>query len=281
MTVTLMGAGGKMGCRITRQLRDHPDYSMRYVEQAETGRERLRALGVEPMPEGEALEATEVVIMAVPDSLMGSICEAIVPDLPAGAMVLLLDPAAAYAEVLPERSDIAYAITHPCHPPLFNDETDPEAREDFFGGQGLASQNVVCALHQGEAADYSRCEKLARAMYDPVMDIHRVTTEQMAILEPALVETLSATFIYAIYQGFERAVAMGVPEAAAWDFLMGHLRIEVAIIFGLTDFPFSDAAEQAVEEAMAELFVEDWEDRVFDRENIKASTESIARPDVS
>ena len=40
---------------------------------------------------------------------------------------------------------------------------------------------------QGPEEDYARGEAIARAMYAPVMRSHRVTVEQMAILEPALV----------------------------------------------------------------------------------------------
>ena len=40
----------------------------------------------------------------------------------------------AYVINLPERADLTYFVTHPCHPPLFNDETDPAAKRDFFGG---------------------------------------------------------------------------------------------------------------------------------------------------
>ncbi len=51
-----------------------------------------------------------------------------------GATILLLDPAAAMAKEVALRPDAAFVVTHPCHPPLFNDETSPEARADFFGG---------------------------------------------------------------------------------------------------------------------------------------------------
>lgn len=278
VTLTVMGAGGKMGLRITDQLRDRAEYDLRYVEPGESGRARLSDRGIEPTDPSEAVPGADVVVMAVPDALMGSICEDIVSLLDEGAMVVLLDPAAAYAGVLPERTDISYFITHPCHPPLFHDESTPQARQDLFGGQGLAKQNIVCALHQGPDEAYARGEQVARDIYAPVMTAHRVTTEQLAILEPALVETLTATLIYAMREGMERAVDLGVPEAAARDFLYGHIRIEAGIIFGETDFPLSDAAEAAVEDAMDEIFVDDWADRVFDIENIQESADEIATP---
>jgi hypothetical protein len=150
---------------------------------------------------------------------------------------------------------------------------DPDT--DWFGGQGRDAQDVVCALHQGPEADYAKGEAVARDIYGPVRDVHRVTTEQMALLEPALVETLLATCLYTIRDGYERVVGMGVPEAAAREFLFGHLRIEFGIVFGYTDFPFSDGALQAVEEARSEIFRSEWEDRVFDTENVRESAGRI------
>lgn len=275
-TLTIMGAGGKMGCRITDQLRDDSGYDVRYVEPAEEGRERLRERGVSATPAEEAVPGSDVVVMAVPDAVMGTVCEQAVPMLDEGAMVLLLDPAAAYAGVLPEREDVSYFISHPCHPPLFNDETDPEAKADLFGGQGLAKQNIVCALHQGPEEDYARGEAVARDVYAPVMDAHRVTTEQMAILEPALVETVTATCLYAIREAMDRVVEMGVPETAARDFVLGHVRTESAIIFDEVEFPLSDAALEAVEEGREEIFRDGWKDRVFDTESVAESTRDIA-----
>ena len=40
-------------------------------------------------------------------------------------MVVALDAAAPFAGHLPARPDLTYFVTHPCHPPIYNDETDP------------------------------------------------------------------------------------------------------------------------------------------------------------
>ncbi|MFB6105764.1 MAG: phosphogluconate dehydrogenase C-terminal domain-containing protein [Halobacteriaceae archaeon] len=275
-TLTVLGAGGKMGCRIVDQLRDDDAYDLRAVEPAEPGRERLRERGVEATDQAAALDGADAVVMAVPDEVMSDVARAVVPALEAGAMVVLLDPAVAYAGALPEREDVSYFVTHPCHPPLYGDETDPEAQADLFGGQGLATQDVVCALDQGPESDYARGEALARDIYAPVDEAHRVTTEQMAILEPALVETLTGTCLSVIREGMDRAVEMGVPEEAARSFLLGHVRIETAVIMGLTDFPLSDAAQEAIAAAKPKVFREDWEENVFDREAIAESAADIA-----
>ena len=41
-----------------------------------------------------------------------------------------------------------YFVTNPAHPPIYNGETDPEARRDYFGS-GKAKQAIVKALMQG------------------------------------------------------------------------------------------------------------------------------------
>ena len=272
-TIALLGAGGKVGLRIARNMKDRADYKMLYVEVSEAGLAGLAELGLSDTALDEALEEAEVVILAVPDALIGQICGQIVPKLKRGTMVMGLDPAAGYAGVLPERDDITYFITHPCHPPLFGDETDPEARRDWFGGY-KAKQNIVCALHQGPDGDYGKGEAVAQAIFAAVMRAHRVTTEQMAILEPGLVETLAATCITVIREAMAEAIALGVPEQAARDFLYGHLRIELAILFDEAGFPFSDGALLAIEQAKAKIFQQDWK-KVMTLDSIQTSVKDI------
>jgi len=272
-TIALMGAGGKMGCRITNNIKNHPDYDVRYVEISEAGIANLTELGVSVTPQDEAIAEADVVILAVPDALMGPICEGVVPQVKSGTIIMGLDPAGAYAGVLPQRDDITYFIAHPCHPPLFNDETDPAAMRDWFGGVH-AKQHIVCALFQGPDTDYAIGEAVARAIYAPVMRSHRLTVEQMAILEPALVETLAATCVTILKEGLDEVVAMGLPEEAARDFLFGHIHIELAIIFGFAGFPFSDGAKLAIEEAKSQIFQPDWK-RVLSLENLQQSVKNI------
>ena len=125
-------------------------------------------------------------------------------------------------------------LTTPCHPPIFNDETEPKAKTDYFGGVH-AKQHIVCALMQGPDSHYAECEAIAREIYKPVMRAHRCTVEQLAILEPALSETVGATFALALREAADEAVRRGVPKQAAIDFIIGHLNIELAIAFGIWD----------------------------------------------
>lgn len=276
--IALLGAGGKMGVRLAQNLAGSR-FEVAAVEPAETGRARLReATGKLCVARGDALAGAQVVLLAVPDRAIGSVAQEIVAALDPGTMVVMLDAAAPHAGALPERADITYFVTHPCHPPLFNDETDAEARTDYFGGV-QAKQHIVCALMQGPEAHYALGEEVARAIYAPAMRAHRVSVAQMAILEPALSETVGATLALALREATDEAVRCGVPEQAAIDFMLGHLNIELAIAFGA--FPegkFSDGALQAIDQARPRIFRDGWLARVFAPEAVMASVREICRP---
>lgn len=275
MKLTLMGAGGKMGCRITDNLIKQPEFDVRYVEVSPAGVARLAARGLAPTPHAEALDHADAIILALPDALLGPITHEIVPALKPGTLVMTLDPAAAYAGVLAMRDDLDYFIAHPCHPPLLNDETTDAGRTDWFGGV-YARQSIVCALHAGQESAYANGERIARAIYGPVIHSHRVTTEQMAMLEPALVETLLGSCLRVLREGMDEIVRMGVPREAAMDFFSGHMRTIYASIFDVSGLPLSDGANKAIAEALPRIFRDDWKQNVFDIGEIRASVKSIA-----
>jgi hypothetical protein len=272
-TIALFGAGGSMGIRVVRALKDDAEYRLLCVEPNEVGQSRLREAGFAAVSKAEAVQAADVVIMAVPDKLVGQIAAEVVPGLRSGTLVMTLDPAAAHAGILPKRPDISYFVTHPAHPPVFSEETDMEARRDFFGS-GKAKQALVCALMQGPESDYARGEALARKIFGPILRAHRVTVEQMAILEPALSETVAATCLTIIREAMDEAIRCGVPAQAARDFLLGHINIELAIVFNEIDWQFSAGAQKAIEEAKKVLFQPDWK-RVFEPASIRESVEKI------
>ncbi len=274
--VTIMGAGGKMGFRTASNLR-RSGYDLRLVEVSDAGRKRLADAGLQCLPEAQALAGADAVVLAVPDAFIGRVSHAINPNLSAGTMLVLLDPAAPFAGELPKRDDLTYFVAHPCHPPIFNDETDPVAQADHFGGVA-AKQHIVCSLMQGPESAYGMGEAIARSMYAPVMRAHRVTVEQMAIMEPALSETVGATCISIIREAMDEAIRRGVPAQAAQDFIEGHLRIEIAILFGhLPGAQFSDGAKKAIERAKRTLFQPDWKN-VFEPQSLAESIHAITRP---
>ncbi len=274
-TIALFGAAGKVGTRISSRMKDDPGYRMLYVEAGEAGQARLRERGLVPADQAEAERLADVVILAVPDVILGRVAHGVVPNLRPGTLVICLDPAAPFGGELPERADIAYFVTHPCHPPIVNDETDLEAKYDFYGGI-KARQHIVCALMQGTEEDYALGEQIARTIFAPVMNAYRVTVEQMAILEPALSETFVLTCMYMIREAIEEAVKRGVPEEAARQFILGHMNINTAILFGFLDIQFSDGAKLAVERARPLLFNPDWR-QVFEPDNVMEQVKAITQ----
>ena len=275
MKIALVGAGGKMGLRITDNLKDGP-YDVRYLETGEAGQGRLAERGVSLAAPDDALPDADAVILAVPDVRIGAVSRDVVPRLRPGALLVLLDPAAPLDGVVAERDDVAAFIAHPCHPSVFNWEPTEAAFRDFYG-ELTAKQSVVCALLRGGEADYDRGVEIARAMYAPTDRVHRLTLEQMATLEPALVETLAQTCMEIVREGYDRAVRQGVPEDAARDFLLGHLRIQIAVLFGEVNGTFSDAAYKISARARGLLFRDGWE-KVFEPEDIRRQVRDITAP---
>lgn len=272
-TVALFGAGGKMGVRLSKNLAK-TDFDVRHIEISEIGQQRLKdETGFECVDPDRALSGAEVVILAVPDTAIGVVASKIVPKLDRGTMVVILDAAAPHAGHLPARDDITYFVTHPCHPPIFNNETTEAGRKDHFGGVA-AQQGVVSALMQGPEEHYALGDQVARAIYAPVRQTYRVSVDQIALLEPGLSETVCASLLMVIRQAMDEVVARGVPADAARDFLLGHMNILGAVIFDEIEGQFSDACNKAIEFGIPVLMKEDWK-RVFEPEEIMASIKRI------
>ncbi len=273
MKVTLIGAGGKMGLRLTRNLKDSA-YKMAYLEKHEPARENRREMGVEVSTEEKEIPDSDIVILAIPDNILGKVSFQIIPKMKTAAMVYTLDPACTLAGHLCYRDDLTYFIAHPSHPSVFNWEPTEEAQRDYFGGR-LAKQTVVCALFRGPEKDYALGEALAREMYAPVSKAHRITAEQMGMLEPGLVETLCSTFQVIVSEALEEVIKRGVPAEAARDFLLGHINIQLAVLYGeIPGAVFSDAANKAIKRGKPLLVKEDWK-KVFEPENIREQIRDI------
>ncbi len=273
-TIAIFGAGGAMGTRASQALVGDPDYRVLHVEPSPAGKQKLLDRGINSVSREEAVRQADTVLLAVPDHLISGIAAELVPTLRPGTLVICLDPAAPYHGKLPARDDIAYFVTHPGHPPVFNDEVTPEARRDYFGS-GLAKQAIVSALMQGTEQDYEKGEAISRKLFGPILRSHRLTVEQMAILEPALAETLAATCLTVIREGMDEAIRRGVPAEAARDFLLGHIHIELAIVFNETGWKFSQGCQRAIDEAKPLIFQNDWK-KIFEPEQLKASVARIA-----
>lgn len=267
-----------MGVRLSTNL-SKSRYEMSYVEVSDEGLKRLKEeVGVNAEGQKEALEDADIIILAVPDRLIGDIAHNIIDEVKSGSALIVLDAAAPYAGKMPIRDDVSYFCSHPCHPPLFAFTSDVDAQKDFFGGL-RAAQGIVCALIQGSEEHYALCEDVAKVMYGPVVRSHRCELEHIAILEPAMSETVGATLVLALRQAVDEAVRRGVPKEAAMDFMLGHLNIELAIAFdAFPDGKFSDGALYAIEQASPMILKEDWLEKIFDPVAIRKSVKDICNP---
>jgi hypothetical protein len=277
ISVALFGAGGKMGCRLADNL-VRTDYSMLYVEPYESGQARLAERGLAVTEASTAAKEADIVILAVPDNRIGEVAHEVVPLMKPGASLIFLDAAAPYAGTLPDPGHTTFFACHPCHPSVFNnDETTREAQTDFFGGVA-ARQEVVIAPINGSDQDYERAEAVIRAFFAPVTRTHRISIRDMALLEPVLSETIAATCITIIREAMDECVSLGVPAEAARAFILGHMNIEMALLFNEIEGVFSDGAIKAIDSAKPILFQPDWK-RVFDEEEIRKSVEDIVKID--
>lgn len=272
-SIALFGAGGKMGARLSKNLMGSA-YQVRHVEVGEVGRKRLKdELGIDCVSVDDALNGVDVVILAVPDTLIGKLAADIAPKLKAGTMVMTLDAAAPFAGHLPKRDDLTYFVAHPCHPSIFSPEVHAPGSPDYFGGV-TAPQSVVSALMQGPDSAFALGEDIAKTIYQPILRSYRVTVEQMALLEPGLSETVCATLLDVMREAMDEVVARGVPADAARDFLLGHMTILSAVIFKQIPGQFSDACNKAITFGKPRLMRDDWK-QIFDRQEIADSIERI------
>jgi len=271
-SITLVGAGGKMGCRITDNFLK-TRYPVHYLEVSPRGLENLAQRGVKVANQADVVPQSDVVILAVPDVAIGAVARDVVPQMKPGALLMTLDPAAPLDSQLPHRDDIGCVIAHPCHPSVFNWEPTEAAFRDFYGGIS-AKQGIVVALMWGAESYYELGLEVSTAMYAPVSRAHRVTLEQMAMLEPALVETLAQTCMEVVKEGHDRLVTAGVPKEAVRDFVLGHLRIQIAVLFGEVNGTFSDAAYKISKRAKPVLFRDGWQ-KIFELSDIREQVRDI------
>jgi ketopantoate reductase len=254
--IAVIGAGGKMGMRVSDNL-VKTDHIVSYVENSPAGGERVRAAGRELTDAPTAVADADILVLAVPDLALGAVTAELVPQVKPGAIVLTLDPAAAYAGLLTTRDDVIQAVAHPCHPSVFLERTTKEEWADTFGGIA-APQDAIAAIESDDPAKQAIVEATVRAIYAPVIDVHWVTIKQLAQLEPTLVETVACMIGEFLNEALQEAIhTMGVPEAAARSILYGHT--QVALANGLRgDNPFSDACLIAMDYGRESIIKEDW-----------------------
>ncbi|QBR48662.1 phosphogluconate dehydrogenase C-terminal domain-containing protein [Erwinia sp. QL-Z3] len=264
-TITVIGAGGKMGMRISANLQKS-DYQVFYCESAPQAQEQVTAQGRELSAAESVVPVSDVVILAVPDIVLGKVSEIVVPQMKTGGILLTLDPAAAYANLIAQRDGIEYAVAHPCHPSVFLERYTKEEHADAFGGVA-AIQHIAASYETGSEAQKAELSKVVSVMYGPVEEVHWVTVKQLAYLEPTLVETVACMVGAFMKEALDETVKhSGVPEAAAKAMLYGHIQIALAVAFRATN-PFSDACMIAMEYGREKIVKPDWK-QIFDEKEL-------------
>ena len=167
ISVSVIGASGKMGTRTSNNLANAPDeIDLFFVENAEAGIKDIEERGYSVTPMEEAVKKSDVVVLAVPDSVIKVASREVVKEMNPGSALVILDPAAAVAKELVMRDDCTFAIAHPCHPSYFHDQDTYKARHDFFGGQG-GKQDIIMAKIQGDDEKFAQCRRVSEIMYGP------------------------------------------------------------------------------------------------------------------
>jgi hypothetical protein len=253
--IGILGAGGKMGMRISANLNKLPN-EIFYIENAETGIKRLAQSGLKVSAQAEVMDQVDVLILAVPDILINKISTEVVPNLKPDSTVILLDPAAAYMSQVCIRKDLHYTVIHPCHPALFKDQPALEGYNDHFGGiSGL--QDIVSTHWKGSREKYKLACDIVREMFAPVDKVFEITLEQMAFLEPSVVEVCGLSLLSVFKELVEEMDKRGIPKDAGMSFLLGHIKILLAILL-LGSNPASDAAMIAMGYGKDKLIKADW-----------------------
>lgn len=275
-TVALLGAAGKMGARCRDKLLGE-DYNLLLCEKGE-GIKRLEEKELKATPVEEAVPSADVVVLAVPDVAISSIARSITPMLKTDAALLVLDASVAYAGGIPMRDDVTYVVAHPCHVSPYRVQETPEAQKDLFGGTAI--QDILIALVQGTEESFTTARQVCCAMWDPVDKCYRVSLEQLAIMEPMVAEVLGAATATAIKEAVDVSVEkFGIARETAQSFMAGHMGIELAIVFGLTDAAFSDGCKVAIELGKKWFFKPEWKEHLFSRENILKTIDYQLHPE--
>lgn len=279
--VAVIGAGGKMGTRTSNNLvtKFPEQFDVKLVETFPPAVEKIeKERGLKVTPVQEALDFADVVIFAVPDTLIKKLSAEYVPMLKPGTVFLILDPAAAVAKELTLRDDCTFGVAHPCHPSFFKWQDTEEAYLDRFGGEG-GHQDIVMSKICGDDKKFALAQETARCMYR-ADKAFIMTSEQIAFLEPTLVELLGATCLYAMAETVDEAEKRGIEREAAVSFLAGHIFNLSANFLGYLPGkpPVSDACKVAIGLGDRLVLRDDWK-RIWEDDVLKKVIATMLHPE--
>lgn len=277
--VSVIGAGGKMGTRVTNNLAKHPDeVTLHFCETSPMGIEAIKGRGFSVVEAAKAVPESDIVVLAVPDVVIKQVSTGIVSLMRPGATMIILDPAAAVAKELSMRKDCTFVVAHPCHPSYFIEQESSEARQDYFGGIA-GKQDIVMALIEGDESNFALSRTISEWMFSPINKSFVMGLRQMAFLEPTLVEVLGASTLHAMSETVNEAVRRGIEREAAVSFLAGHIKVLTAIFLGqMGNVQVSDACKVAVGLGNRLVLREDWK-RIWDDEVLDKVIETMLHPD--
>ena len=270
IVVSVIGAGGKMGTRVSNNLAKHPEsIDLRFCENSQAGIAAIQARGFSVVAAEAAVPESDIVVLAVPDVIIKKVSVGVVALMRPGATLIILDPAAAVARELALRDDCTFVVTHPCHPSYFVNQESDEARADAFGGIA-ATQDLVMAKIQGDDANFANAKTVSEQMFAPVTNCFVMGIRDIAFLEPTLVEILGASTLYAMAETVNEAERRGIQREAAISFLTGHINVLSSIFLGrLGNVQVSDACKVAIGLGNRLVLRDDWkriwEDDVLDK----------------
>lgn len=279
IVVSVIGAGGKMGTRVSNNLAKHADsVDVLFCENSPAGIAAIKDRGFSTVAADVAVPRSDIVILAVPDIIIKKVSVGIVALMRPGATLIILDPAAAVAKELALRDDCTFVVAHPCHPSYFIEQETTEARNDHFGGIA-GTQDIVMALIQGDDSKFADARKISEWMYAPVANSFVMGIRDIAFLEPTLVEILGASTLYAMAETVDEAERRGISRDAAVSFLTGHIRVLTAVFLGkLGNVQVSDACKVAVGLGNRLVLRDDWK-RIWDDDVLDKAIATMLNPD--
>jgi hypothetical protein len=277
--VSVIGAAGKMGTRVTNNLARHSEtIELHFCEASEAGIASIKARGFTASPTQEAVARSEIIVLAVPDVIIKAVSVGIVSMMSPGSTMIILDPAAAVARELALRDDCTFVVAHPCHPSYFTDQDTAEARADHFGGVA-GKQDIVMAKIQGDDKNFANARTVSELMYAPVGKSFVMGIRDIAFLEPTLVEILGASTLYAMAETVNEAVRRGIDRDAAVSFLTGHINILSAVFLGkMGNVQVSDACKVAIGLGNRLVLRDDWK-RIWEDDVLDKAIATMLHPD--
>ncbi len=147
--------------------------------------------------------------------------------------------------------------------------------KDHFGGIA-AKQAIVCSLMKGTGGGLPKRRRAGLCfLCTGLTGLIKLQSNRWDCSNRHLLKHLLQHAFMLSEKDLMKLLKRGVPDEAARDFLLGHFRIQMAVLFNeLPGAVFSDAANKALQRGLKEFIKEDWR-KVFEPDNVKDQIESI------